>query len=212
MSHWVNNGNENVEKIEWHTAEWKLSRPGKWMWAKNTRLLKRFELECLLGLWNGSRKEELTAVRTEWWGLFWACGVSDISVWQGVDNMERRAGLEILNLGTLAKVVDKAMEGLAWWGNYTAEESKNKKANVSLYLFSFLYSPKKLHLGRDGLFNRAICLYECVDKDQRFWQYVLVLRVLIANADSGSKLRVEDSCYFKTNLLEIIIICVTVWI
>ena len=60
------------------------------------------------------------------------------------------------------------------------------------------------------MFNRVICSYECVEKDQKFWQYVVVLRVLIANVDPGSKLRVEDSCYFKTNLLEIIIICVTV--
>lgn len=124
--------------------------------GENRRLRKRFELECLLGLWNRSRKEELIAIRTKWRGLFWTCGVSDLSVRQGVDNMEGRAGLEILNLGSLAKVVDKAMEELAWWGNYTAEESKSKKANVSLYFFSFLYSPKKFHLGRDGLFNRAI--------------------------------------------------------
>lgn len=156
MSHWVNNGNENVEKIEWHTAEWKTFKTWQMIWAKNRRLLKRFELECLLGLWNRSRKEELIAIRTKWRGLFWACGVSDLSVRQGVDNMERRAGLEILNLGSLAKVVDKAMEELAWWGNYTAEESISKKANVSLYFFSFPYSPKKFHLGRDRLFNRAI--------------------------------------------------------
>lgn len=35
-------------------------------------------------------------------------------------------------------------------------------------------------------------------------KYVLVLRVLVANVDPGSKLRVEDSSYFKGNLLEIL--------
>ena len=47
-------------------------------------------------------------------------------------------------------------------------------------------------------------------KTRDLGMYVLILRVLIANVDPGNKLSVEDSCYFLKNLLEIILMCVTV--
>lgn len=46
-------------------------------------------------------------------------------------------------------------------------------------------------------------------RTREFGKYILVLGVLIANVDPGNKLKVEDSSYFKTNILETIIIHVT---
>lgn len=45
---------------------------------------------------------------------------------------------------------------------------------------------------------------EPVTKTRDSGKYTLVLRVMIANVDPGNKLRVEDSSYFKRNLLKII--------
>lgn len=41
-------------------------------------------------------------------------------------------------------------------------------------------------------------------KTRDFGKYILVLRVFVANVDPGSKLRVEDSSYFKGSLLEVL--------
>lgn len=46
-------------------------------------------------------------------------------------------------------------------------------------------------------------------RTREFGKYILVPGVLIANVDPGNKLRVEDSSYFKRNMLETIIIYVT---
>lgn len=112
------------------------------------------------------------------------------------------------------------MESLAWWGNCTAGESKNKvsnkqKVNVSLSFLPFLYNPKNWHHMRDWLSDRENWKYEWVEpmtRTREFGKYILVLGVLIANVDPGNKLKVEDSSYFKTNILETIIIHVTFWI
>lgn len=50
---------------------------------------------------------------------------------------------------------------------------------------------------------------EPLTRTREFGKYILVLGVLVANVDPGNKLRVEDSSYFKGNILEIIVICVT---